>query len=97
MDRTALISLISNKTELNVEVCEKLLDGFISVFRRKLTQRDIVSIPSFGNFEVRTRKERVISHPSNNGKKILIPPKSIINFKPSAILKNKINATENNG
>ncbi len=48
-----------------------------------------VAIPAFGTFEAKKRNERIAVHPST-GKKMLLPPKLSIVFKPSVTLKQKI-------
>ena len=44
---------------------------------------------AFGNFEVKKRLERVIVNPTT-GQRMLVPPKLVVAFKPSQILKAKI-------
>lgn len=44
------------------------------------------SIPQFGTFEVKKRLERILVNP-NNGKKMLVPPKLVLGFKPVSTLK----------
>lgn len=60
-----------------------------AVIGEALAAGDSVAVPSFGTFEPRKRLERVSVHPST-GKKILIPPKLSVIFRPSAMLKVKI-------
>lgn len=50
---------------------------------------DIVTLPGFGNFEAKKRLERVMVMPGT-GKRMLLPPKMVLTFKPSAILKQKM-------
>lgn len=50
---------------------------------------DSIIIPAFGSFEPKKRAERVSVHPSS-GKKLLIPPKLSIVFKPSSSLKTRV-------
>jgi nucleoid DNA-binding protein len=42
-----------------------------------------------GNLEVKKREERVCVHPAT-GKRVLVPPKLIIKFKTSSVLKEKL-------
>ncbi|MDE5673785.1 MAG: HU family DNA-binding protein, partial [Muribaculaceae bacterium] len=49
---------------------------------------DSISVPSFGTFEPRKRLERVALHPAS-GKRLLVPPKIVLTFKPSVLLKQK--------
>lgn len=46
-------------------------------------------VPSFGTFEVKKRLERILVNP-NNGKKMLVPPKLILGFKPVTTLKERM-------
>ena len=49
-----------------------------------------VVVAGLGNFETKQKKERIMVNPST-GKKMLVPPKIVINFKMSSTYKNKIN------
>lgn len=53
------------------------------------SELDSVAVPGFGVFESRKRLERVNVHPAT-GRRMLLPPKIVIGFKPSAILKQKL-------
>jgi nucleoid DNA-binding protein len=49
-----------------------------------------VVVAGLGTFETKQKKERVMVNPST-GKKMLVPPKIVINFKMSSTYKSKIN------
>lgn len=48
-----------------------------------------LTVQNFGTFEVRKRLERIVVNPGTR-QKMLVPPKMVLGFKPSATLKNKI-------
>ena len=47
-----------------------------------------VAIQGFGTFEVRKKLERISINPATQ-QRMLIPPKLVLTYKPSAILKEK--------
>lgn len=91
MDHRKFTEEVSKATGLEKQDCEAFLVSFLNVLEDAVCEGDIVSVPAFGTFEPRKRNERVMSHPSAPGKRLLIPPKLVISFKPSSILKEKIN------
>lgn len=91
MDHKTFIDKLSKATQMEKKEVAEYLDAFITTVENVLGEGDIVSIPSFGNFETRKRNERIMTHPSEPGKRLLVPPKIVVNFKPSAVLKNKLN------
>lgn len=91
MDHKTFIDNLSEETGLDKDQCSSLINELIDIFGTNLVEDEMISIPSFGSFELRKRKERVMNHPSSPKKRLLVPPKLVINFKPSLILKNKIN------
>ncbi|MDE5872061.1 MAG: HU family DNA-binding protein [Muribaculaceae bacterium] len=50
---------------------------------------DSVTFPGFGSFETHKRIDRIDLHPST-GKRMLIPPKITLSFRPSTLLKQKV-------
>ncbi len=52
-----------------------------------------MKLSSFGSFVVRKKGQRKGRNPTT-GKEVPIPPRRVMVFKPSAILKHRINATQ---
>lgn len=55
----------------------------------QVEENNSFQVPSFGTFEVKKRLERILVNP-NNGKKMLVPPKLILGFKPVTTLKERM-------
>ncbi|MDE7510193.1 MAG: HU family DNA-binding protein, partial [Muribaculaceae bacterium] len=43
-------------------------------------------------FETKKRKERLTVHPAT-GRRLLVPPKLVVNFKPSGVMKSNLQNT----
>lgn len=89
MDAKALTSELAGKLGRDEGDINLLCGELASVIGDIVSSGDSVAIPSFGSFEPKKRNERIAMHPST-GKKILIPPKLSVIFRPSAMLKQKI-------
>lgn len=89
MDNKTLIESISSATSMSKDQVQTIISSFCEVLGERCVEMDCVIIPGFGQFEARKRKERLTVHPAS-GKKLLVPPKLILNFKPSGVLKSKI-------
>ena len=68
----------------------KLLDALVTTVKERCGELDSIAVPGFGTFEAKKKLERIVVNPST-GKRMLIPPKITLSFKPSALLKSKIN------
>lgn len=89
MDNKTLIDTVASRLEKSKEEIAELIDSLGIVMADVLKGGDVVAIPSVGTFETKLKAERIALHPSS-GKKLLVPPKISINFKPSSLLKQKI-------
>lgn len=76
------------------EVTE-MLSALGSAIGTKLMEGDSVNLPSFGQFEVRKKMERISVNPTN-GKRYLVPPKLVPVFKPASVMKGRLKEMENN-
>ncbi|MBD5172481.1 MAG: HU family DNA-binding protein [Bacteroidales bacterium] len=94
-DHKDIIDELCKRLNRPAEDIEFLIDEFAYLVSESVKSDTAVSVPSFGNFEPRKRLERVVVHPST-GKRLLIPPRLTLNFRPSALLKQKIRNNENN-
>ncbi|MBD5196360.1 MAG: HU family DNA-binding protein [Muribaculaceae bacterium] len=89
MDNKTLIDTIAKRLDKSREEISEMTEAFGLVMADILKAGDVVAIPTVGTFETKLKAERVALHPSS-GKKLLVPPKITINFKPSTLLKQKI-------
>lgn len=89
MDAKTFNNELASRLDRDPQDVEFLIGQLTAVLAEKMKEGDSVALPGFGTFEPKMRMERVSNHPSS-GKKILIPPKLSIAFKPSALLKNKV-------
>lgn len=89
MDNKTLIETVASRLSLNKEEAVALQAALASVIADSLLEGDSVAIPSFGNFETKKRQERVSVHPAT-GKRLLVPPKIVAAFRPSAVLKSRL-------
>lgn len=88
MDNKKLVETVAGNLGRSPEDVEKLLEALAGVLRTRCGEMDSVHVPSFGTFEPKKRNERVMVHPS--GQRLLVPPKIVLGFKMSNVLKNKL-------
>ena len=89
MNHKELIASMATKLNAPKSVVEDLLETTVKIFTEQLVEEKTIGLQSFGNFEVRKKEERLSVHPSTQIR-TLIPPKLVVNFKQSNILKDKL-------
>ncbi|MCK9159611.1 MAG: HU family DNA-binding protein [Bacteroidaceae bacterium] len=80
---------LAKRLKLSTNDTSDMMAKLVSCMTDQWQSGNVISIQTFGNFEVRKKNERVSFHPSTK-QKILIPPKLILTFKPSNYLKGKL-------
>ena len=91
MNNTEFIHELAKQTNQSVSATTKLVNDTLRIFEEHFQQGDVVNISSFGTLEVKKKMERVSVNPTT-GKRYLIPPKLVLAFKQSNVLKEKFNA-----
>lgn len=90
MNKTELISAISEKTELTKKDTEKILKAFEEIITEELSNKGEVKLIGFGTFCVSERAERVGRNPQT-GETITIPSSVVPKFKVGKTLKDIVN------
>ena len=67
----------------------ELVDFCFTTIEDQLTKNNNVKISGFGHFMLRDKKERVGRNPTT-GDNIIISPRRVVTFRPSASLKDKV-------
>ena len=84
-----MVETVADNLGRSTEDVNKLLEAFAAVLCARCSEMDSVQVPGFGTFEPKKRDERVMLHPSS-GKRMLVPPKVVVGFKVSNVLKAKL-------
>lgn len=91
MNNKEFISELSKRVGLSASATTKLVGDTIKIFEEHFEHNEVVNFSSFGTFEVKKKMERISVNPTT-GKRYLIPPKLVLSFKQSNVLKEKFNA-----
>jgi DNA-binding protein HU-beta len=95
MNHKELIASMAAKLNAPKSVVADLLETTVVTCTELLVEEKTIGFQSFGNFEVRKKEERLSVHPSTQIR-TLIPPKLVVNFKQSNILKDKLKNLQHN-
>lgn len=91
MNKSDLITSISEKSGLTKKDAEGALNAFIKSVEETLEKEEKVQLVGFGTFEVRHRKEREGRNPRNPQETITIPASKAPVFKAGKTLKEIVN------
>ena len=84
-----LQSRLGKDTAPVFSLLENHMSAFLQILKERCSQMDTVAIQGFGLFEPKKKLERVVVNPST-GKRMLVPPKMILSFKPGSAIKTKL-------
>ncbi len=79
---------IATKLKISQKQSALLLKGYVDTLVNFFEDNDELPLLSLGTFEIKQKEQRIIVNPSTK-KRMLVPPKLVLNFKPSQGLKNK--------
>ena len=89
MNNKEFITELSRRTGNTARDTSSLMTALIAEMTAQLEEETAISVSGFGNFEVKKKLERVVVNPSTK-QRMLVPPKMVLNFKPSSNLKEKL-------
>lgn len=89
MNNKEFITELSRRTGNTARDTSSLMTALIAEMTAQLEEETTISVSGFGNFEVKKKLERVVVNPSTK-QRMLVPPKMVLNFKPSSNLKEKL-------
>ena len=92
MNNKELINALAEESGYTKEDSQRLVKSLIDAMSEDFEKGEAVTISGFGTFEVKKRMERVLVNPTT-GKKMLVPPKLILGFKPSNSIKEQLKKT----
>ena len=91
MNKTELITAVSEKAEISKKDAEKAIKAFVDVVSDELVKGEKVQVVGFGTFEVTERKERE-GRNLQTQEPMIIPASKAPKFRPGKALKDMVNA-----
>lgn len=89
MNKTELVSVVSEKTEFSKKESAQIVDALFASIEEALAKGEKVQLIGFGTFEVRERAARKGRNPQT-GVEIEIPASKVPAFKPGKALKDAV-------
>lgn len=89
MNNKEFINELSQRAGYTQGDTQRLVTAVIDEMGRNFDEGNSVMLQQFGTFEVRKRLERIVINPSS-GKRMLVPPKLVLSFKPNAFIKEQL-------
>ena len=90
MTKAEIADKIQAGTGLTRKESSEMMEEVFFIIKSTLEQGENLKIAGFGNFMVKQKSDRRGRNPQT-GETITISARSVVTFKPSAILRNRIN------
>jgi integration host factor subunit alpha len=91
LTRADLAETVVQKVGLPRNESQEMVELVIKVLSDRLAEGEAVKLSSFGSFNIRQKGERVGRNPKT-GKEVPITPRRVLVFRPSNIMKDRVNA-----
>ncbi len=89
MNNKEFISELASRMGYTTKDTSAVMSALVSEMTDYLEDEKVIAIQNFGMFEVKKKLERVVVNPATQ-QRMLVPPKLVLNFKPSPTLKEKM-------
>ena len=93
LTRAELTEAIYEEVGLSRNESAELVEAVLGEMSNALIRGESVKISSFGSFTIRNKSERIGRNPKT-GEEVPITSRRVIIFKPSHVLKNRINSPQ---
>lgn len=84
-----MVSELQQRLRCDKEMVESMLENFSRIVTERCSQMDVIVVQGLGTFEARKKMERISVNPTT-GKRMLIPPKIVLVFKPNNAIKSRL-------
>lgn len=88
--RADLVEALARRTDMQRADANRLLTRMLELMQDALVEGETVKLSRFGNFNVRAKRQRIGRNPKT-GEEVPITPRRVLVFRPSNIMKDRIN------
>jgi integration host factor beta subunit len=90
MIKADLVNRIAQEMNISKQEAETGINLFFQTIKEALQRGEEIELRGFGSFRFRQRSARSGRNP-RTGDPVQVPPKKVLYFKPSKLMKNQIN------
>ena len=91
MNNKEFVTALAARTVRTTREAGKHAATLMAELARALDENGALTVQGFGSFEVKKKLERVMVNPTTK-QRLLVPPKLVLTFKASQLLKDKVKA-----
>jgi integration host factor subunit alpha len=84
--RADLVDALARRTSMQRADANRLLTRMLEMMQDALVDGDTVKLSRFGNFNVRSKRQRIGRNPKT-GEEVPITPRRVVTFRPSQMLR----------
>ena len=88
MNNKEFTSELSRRLGDTLKDTSELMSSLLSDMTQQLEDGNVIAIQGFGTFEVKKKAERISVSPTSK-QRMLVPPKLVLTYRPSTLLKEK--------
>lgn len=88
MNNKEFTSELSDRLGYSIKDTSDLISSLLSEMTLELQEGKLITIQGFGTFEVKKKAERISINPTTK-QRMLVPPKLVLSFRPSNVMKDK--------
>ncbi len=96
MTKAEIVEAVKNGTGISSKGAADLVESLFEMIRTGLEKGEDVKLPGFGNFIIQNKRERIGRNPKT-GETMPITARKVVSFKPSTILRDRVNGNKSNG
>jgi integration host factor subunit alpha len=93
LTRAEIVDALGREVGLSLNECSDLLEAMLDEIVASLERDELVKLARFGNFAVRSKRPRVGRNPKT-GVEAEITARKVVSFKPSQILRARVEAAD---
>lgn len=93
MNNKEFTAELSRRTGVSAKETTDLIGKLIDEMTQELVEGNAVAILGFGTFDVKKKAERISVSPTTK-QRMLVPPKLVLSFKPSSLLRDRVNKNQ---
>jgi len=84
--RADLVEALAKRANMQRADANRLLTRMLEMMQDALVEGETVKLSRFGNFNVRTKRQRIGRNPKT-GEEVPITPRRVVTFRPSQMLR----------